>query len=644
MESPNNKRKRVKPILRCSTNEQSERSPDDQLAIIKAMADARDWEVLDPIRLEGRSGSLHATMDWAVEQVIAANRAGEDIDDAIVYDQSRMGRTGGFAFGTHKQQLAAAGIGFISVDCPIEGPHADFIQFANAEAARAQAISIAASSARSSQISLERGLRGHSTQAPYGLDRLYLNAQGEELFIIRKLADGTSLRLDPRTGAELERYPKGVRAYRKGGLETATLCIGSEEHRQVVIRIYRLRHEHGWRGVRIARELNDAGIPSPRGRHWTKDTVDGILMNEVYLGFAYARRYTDAIYFRHQDKAPERLEGPGGRKVRGYRPREDWFRVEYPKLAEYLPSQLRDAAARWQAAYWDRYEDGHVRSPERGQKRLHALSGILIEGTTGQPMSATQSGTRANPKTYYLLPGSHQYSSQESFLRRRIPSAPLYRAIIDEIEMLVCDDDGLRDILRTEILKAEAERRAGDGEAESLRARYEKLGRKMASQIDLLGEDDDDVMRRKVEQTKAQRRAVMERLAEIDQGPRLTADQTDELIEQLIEALQSELAAFAAAGHPAFRKLTEMLIASAVADLKSGTVSIEFAVPASMIQHRFMGMDRPCKPKWRTHTHKWKPLPLAAITVELPERCSKDCWEPVEPKGCDDCRRQRRAA
>ncbi|MCC5821651.1 MAG: recombinase family protein [Phycisphaerales bacterium] len=642
MESPRQQGRRIKPIIRCSTNEQSERSPDDQLAIIRSWAESRGDIVLDAVRMEGRSGSLRSNMDWAVDQVIAADRAGERVDAAVVYDQSRMGRIGGFAFGAHKQRLEDAGIGYIAIDCPIEGPHADFIQFANAEAARAHAISIAASSARSSQISLERGLRGHSTQAPYGLDRLYLNAKGEELFAIRKLADGTSLRLDPRTGAELERYPKGVRPYRKGGLETATLCPGADELREVVIAIYRMRHEQDWRGARIARELNDWGIPSPRGRHWMQDVVNSILVNEVYTGFAYAHRYTDGIYFRHKEKAPERVSGPGGRKVRGLRPRDEWFRVDYPRLAEYLPPDLREAAMEWQEAYWERYKDGHIKSPERGQRPQHPLSGIMVESTTGAPMSCTRSGRHA--RLYYFLNGRHRHSSEKTVLRRRLPSAPIHRAIAEQIEMLICDDGSLRDMLRAEIRRQEQERRAADGEAESLRARYEKLGRKLASQIDLLGEDDDTLMRDKIEQTKAQRRAVQERLAEIDEGPRLTAAETDKLVEGLVADLQDELAAFAEAGDPAFRRLTETLISSAMADLEKGEVAIEFAVPASMIERRVMGMGRPCGPKALTHTHKWRPLVAGRLTVFLPKRCGKGCWKPFVPQGCDECRRQRRAA
>lgn len=642
MESPHNKKKRVKPILRCSTNEQSERSPDDQLAIIRSFAESRGWDVLAPVRMEGQSGSLRKNMDRAVEQVIGAHRAGERIDSAIVYDQSRMGRIGGFAFGAHKQELEAAGIGFISVDCPIEGPHADFIQFANAEAARAQAISIASSSARSSQISLERGLRGHSPQAPYGLDRLYLRANGEELFIVRKLADGTSLRLDARTGEELERYPKGVRPYRKGGLETATLCPGAEELRRVVIRIYRMRHEHDWRGMRIARKLNNEGVPSPRGRHWIPDTVDSILQNEAYTGFAYARRCTDAIYFRHREHAPERIDGIGGRKVRGYRPREDWFRVEYPRLMDYLPDDLRRAATRWQAEHWQRYQDGHIRKPNRGQKPRHPLSGIMVESTTGNPMCATRSGVQR--RLYYFCSGSHQYSSETTVLRRRLPSAPLHRALVEQIEMLICDDEDLGGIIRAEIKKQEDERRAGDGEANSLRARYEKLNRKLESQIDLLGDDDDETIRAKIEQTKSQRHAVEARLAEIDQGPRLTDEQTDKLADELVADLQDELAAFAEAGDPALRRLTELLVSSAVADLSKGEVTIEFAVPPSMIERRVMGLDRRCGPKGRTHTHKWKPLSLSAITACLPRRCGKRCWRPAVLRGCGGCRRKRNAA
>lgn len=642
MESPRQEGRRIKPIIRCSTNEQSERSPDDQLAIIRSWAESRGDIVLDAIRMEGRSGSLRSNMDWAVDQVIAADRTGERIDAAVVYDQSRMGRIGGFAFGAHKQRLEDAGIGYIAIDCPIEGPHADFIQFANAEAARAHAISIAASSARSSQISLERGFRGHSTLAPYGLDRLYLNAKGEELFIVRKLANGTSLRLDPRTGTELERYPKGVRPYRKGGLETATLCPGADELRDVVIAIYRMRHEQDWRGVRIARKLNDRGIASPHGGYWTHDVVDNILVNEVYTGFAYAHRYTEAIYFRHKEKAPERVGGPGGRKVRGLRPRDEWFRVDYPLLAGYLPADLRDAAVRWQTEHWERYKDGHIKSPERGQRTQHPLSGIMVESTTGAPMSATWSGRLG--RIYYFLNGRHRHSSETTLLRRRLPSAPLHRAIAEEIEMMICDDASLHERLRVEIRRQEQERRAADGEAESLRAQYERLGRKLASQIDLLGEDDDTVIRDKIEQTKAQRRAVEERLTEIDQGPRLTVAETDKLVDGLVADLQDELTAFAEAGDPAFRRLIETVVSSAVADLEKCEVAIEFAVPPSMIERRVMGMGRRCGPKAPTHTHKWRPLPIGRITVCMPKRCGKGCWQPFVPQGCDECRRQRRAA
>lgn len=642
MESPKKAGLRVKPIIRCSTNEQSERSPDDQLAIIKYQAELRGWIVLPPVRMEGWSGSLRKNMDWAVDQVLEANNAGEKINIAMVYDQSRMGRTGGFAFGAYKQRLEDAGIAFISADCPIEGPYADFIQFANAESARAQAISIASSSSRSSQISLERGLRGHSTLAPFGLDRLYLNAKGEELFIIRRLADGTSLRLDVRTGAELERYPKGIRPYHKGGLETATLCPGADELRQVVVRIYRRRHEDGWRGWKIARELNGAGIPSPRGQHWTPAAVDDILLNEVYTGFGYARRYTAAIYFRHKAGAPERVEGPGGRRVRGIRSKDDWYKVDYPKLIDYLPAELREAAMVWQSEHWERYKTGRIRDPKKGQRPRHPLSGILVESTTGAPMSATQSGSQR--KIYYLLSGVHEFSPKQTFLSRRLPSAPLHRAVAEEIEMLICDDGDLRDRLRAEIRSQENERRAAGGEIKSLRAQYEKMGRKLASQVDLLGEDDDAVIRGKIEQTKAQRRAVEERLAEINQGPSLSDGEVDKLVDGLVADLQRELAAFADAGDPGFRRLTELLVSSAVADLEKGEVAFEFAVPSSMIERRVMGMGRRCESKTVNHTHKWKPISLDAVTVCLPERCGKDCWEPFVQRGCEECRRQRRAA
>jgi DNA invertase Pin-like site-specific DNA recombinase len=55
------------------------------------------------------------------------------------------------------------------------------------------------------------------------------------------------------------------------------------EHAVVVRRIFQLRAE-GQRVAAIVRVLNDAGVPSPKGRQWSRSTIENIIRNEVYTG------------------------------------------------------------------------------------------------------------------------------------------------------------------------------------------------------------------------------------------------------------------------------------------------------------------------------------------------------------------------
>jgi DNA invertase Pin-like site-specific DNA recombinase len=63
----------------------------------------------------------------------------------------------------------------------------------------------------------------------------------------------------------------------------AKALVPDEEHARIVERIFALRLQ-GQRMAAIVRVLNDAGIPSPKGRKWSRSTVEAILRNEVYTG------------------------------------------------------------------------------------------------------------------------------------------------------------------------------------------------------------------------------------------------------------------------------------------------------------------------------------------------------------------------
>lgn len=74
---------------------------------------------------------------------------------------------------------------------------------------------------------------------------------------------------DPSTKTDPERDVKGL--------------VPDPDQAAIVRRIFELRAQgHG--GVSIARKLNEAGVPGPRGGRWTPGTIDKVVKNETYLG------------------------------------------------------------------------------------------------------------------------------------------------------------------------------------------------------------------------------------------------------------------------------------------------------------------------------------------------------------------------
>jgi site-specific DNA recombinase len=83
----------------------------------------------------------------------------------------------------------------------------------------------------------------------------------------------------------------------------AKVLVPHDEHAAVVKRIFALRLQ-GQRIAAIVRVLNDAGMPSPKGRKWSRSTVETIIKNEVYTGVVILGK-------RRNEKAHDELVTPG---------------------------------------------------------------------------------------------------------------------------------------------------------------------------------------------------------------------------------------------------------------------------------------------------------------------------------------------
>ena len=636
--------KRAVPLLRCSTMEQSETSIDDQLNSIRAFADRMDMELGEPVRLAGKSGSIKKNLEEMVDQVINRKQGGERIDAVVYFDQSRFGRSGPLHFGHLADRLSREAIELAEADAYIEDREtADLVRMIKAEAAKRQAKSISEASARGSQSSLLAGRRSHSYKPAFGIDKLYMSAAGDERVIVRQLQDGSRVEINPQTGAFGQRYKKGVRGYRKGALEIDTLVPGDPAAREIIIRIFRMHHEQGFGGTKIAQILNDESIPSPTGSTWSKTTIEGLLLNEVYLGLGYANRISNAIYCNQSPGMPRTLESQEGRLIRGIRPREDWHVIEYPRLKEFLPKDLREMAMAEQSAYRDRIAAGYIKDPKKANgRRCHLLSGLMTEMTTGRELKGIRSGSRN--ELYYGMSGRIETIPSGSPLRRRLPAAPLHRILLEEIESILCSFDDFEGLIRSEIHDQDQARRGSPDEARQLECEREKLKRRRQSQLDLLGELDDNSVRESIVKASSRINAIDARLAAIDAGPRLSPVEIEQVARGVMDDLRGMLKRLAEDGDTALRTVVEAMVGKAVADLEAGEVDFEFAVPGELIEQRIRGLPSSRRSTTCRQAHKWTAIHLSSLTVELPERCSGDCWEPFEPRGCDNCRREKDAA
>ncbi|MEO0610420.1 MAG: hypothetical protein AAFZ67_08290 [Planctomycetota bacterium] len=225
-----------------------------------------------------------------------------------------------------------------------------------------------------------------------------------------------------------------------------------------------------------------------------------------------------------------------------------------------------------------------------------------------------------------------------------MPAPPLHRAILEEIESLLCSLPDLESMVAEAILQQDRDRRGDVDQHDQLLAEREKLRNRYRSQVDMLGGIDDGLVRESINKTAGQIQAIDDRLASMNAGPALTEQEICEVTKGVIEDMQGLLERFAEDGEPAFRSVAEAIVGSAVADLEKSEVDVEFVVPAAFIDRRVRGLAERRRPEAFRQAPKWEPILLDAVTIELPERCSKDCWKPFKPSGCDDCRRQRNAA
>jgi hypothetical protein len=340
--------KRFVGLLRCSTIGQADTSIDDQRRLLDAYAREHGLVAVDYVALEGVSGSLPGNRG-DIQQLITRKQANDDFDILLVQDTSRFTRAGTQHAQRLESELNAVGVEVVYASNAIPtGKVGDLVKrvYAYADQHHARAISFAAT--RGGGASILDGRSPSCRRPPYGIDRLYVGADGTPQHVIRNMPDGTQQKLTPDGKTVLATFGLNARRgmrdhYIKQKHERIVLVPGGGNCVAVVRQIYR-RHLVDRRGTHcIAEELNIAGVSSPQGGRWSTNAVRGILRNPIYLGRGIASRETCGIYHMRGPDRPVEVEHDKRemyarrRPALRVRPRADWHFQEHPIWPSFCP-------------------------------------------------------------------------------------------------------------------------------------------------------------------------------------------------------------------------------------------------------------------------------------------------------------------
>jgi len=226
-------------------------------------------------------------------------------------------------------------------------------------------------------------------------------ARKELKIINRRLQRGRVLSVEagnyiatrPPYGYEIMELPDGSRTLRP-----------HPEQADVVRQIFRWYTKDQMGSSKIATKLNELGIPSYTGRHWTPSAVITILKNAVYAG---------RIQWKKKEQKKSRT--PGKKRDTRIRDRSEW--IDVPGKHEPLVDEetFRAAQERMKSRYHVPYQ-----LDENGQPKITtALAGLVKCAKCGKTM-VYRPYTHQKPHLRCNTPGCPTRSTQYELVERRL--------------------------------------------------------------------------------------------------------------------------------------------------------------------------------------------------------------------------------
>ncbi len=298
--------KRAVTYLRRATDRQ-EQSIQDQRRHLAAYADQNDLIIVDEFVDDAISGTTARDRPAFQRMINQAQSQVRTFDCILVYDVKRFGRIDGDEAGYYRHQLRQHGVEVVYATERLSGTDSDALLLPVLQwNARRESQDLSKVTVRG-LLSVVEGGWWMGGVPPYGYDLMYYDAAGSPLHRVRYAASGD--RHVYRTDGSVERViPAGERLVRSKR-DRARLTPGDEEEVRVVGEIFTSYVQRDFGFKKIARTLNEQGVPAPRrgrwarmaGRLWTQSSVRNILANRAYVGDSVWNRRTEGKFHRISD-------------------------------------------------------------------------------------------------------------------------------------------------------------------------------------------------------------------------------------------------------------------------------------------------------------------------------------------------------
>jgi ElaB/YqjD/DUF883 family membrane-anchored ribosome-binding protein len=576
-------------LVRCSTAEQADTSIPDQIKLLKAFGQQHGMVFVDQVVVSGVTGSVPGART-DIDQIIHRKQSKNDFDVLLVQDVSRLTRAGAEHGMKLKYDLAVAGIEviFASEGIPT-GDHGGIVETVGFYAAQQYVKSLSFATTRGAMSSLERGRVPHCLRPPYGVDRMFVSMDGKPLHIIRNLPDGTQVQLDPNTMAVIQTFGVNEKGkpqhYRMQPNERVVLVPGDPERVAAILHIYGRHLNDGWKGFRIARELDEMGIRSETGSPWSVTSINYILANPVYTGRGIANRFTAAVYHKRSPNAPTKVESSRQtlahrkRPPQNVRPKSEWMEIEHPLLKDML-GDLRGRAIKDHEQKLSRQAKGHTVAP--ASKDRHVDSGYILKGilTTKQGGHAMTGRTVGKAKVrYYAVHRGFTVPRKDKLLRRHINADELEHAVMKVVKNVLLSAPDLRTRIVKAIQQQRKVGRTGATDIPKLEAERQKLANQLESMMDLLGSVGRDAMKGKIADVEAKLTDVMARIETTKQYCPAAEKTADAVADEIIADMKSMGKKLGKLRKKALRDLMAAMIGRLEVDMETKAVEIELAVP-----------------------------------------------------------------